>query len=74
MILWIYKRKASTPKVEAPSLGLCVHKDVAYPGADRIGIFYFRLFLLSRKASNAMTKPPKETSKAKIPIKTVMIS
>ena len=42
--------------------------------ADRIGIFYFRLFLLSRKASNATIKLPKVNNKVKIPRKIVMIS
>ena len=51
-----------------------VLKDNAYPGADRIGIFYFRLFLLSRKVSNATTKLPKDINNANIPIKTEMIS
>ena len=36
--------------------------------------FYFRLFLLSRKASNAINKLPKDISKANTPIKTEMIS
>ena len=36
--------------------------------------FYFRLFLLSRKASNATIKLPKDISKANIPMKIEMIS
>ena len=36
--------------------------------------FYLRLFLLSRKASNATIKLPKDISKANIPMKIVMIS
>nr|DAX31450.1 MAG TPA: hypothetical protein [Caudoviricetes sp.] len=36
--------------------------------------FYFRLFLLSRKASNAITKLPKDISRANIPMKIEMIS
>ena len=37
-------------------------------------LIYFRLFLLSRKASNAITKLPKAISKANIPMKIEMIS
>ena len=37
-------------------------------------LIYFRLFLLSRKAINAITKLPKVISKANIPIKIEMIS
>ena len=36
--------------------------------------FYFRLFLLSRKASNAINKLPKDINNANTPIKTEMIS
>ena len=39
-----------------------------------IGIFYFFLFLLSRKARNATTKLPKDISNANIPMKIEMIS
>ena len=38
------------------------------------GHFYLRLFLLSRKAIIATIKLPKDISKAKIPMKIVMIS
>ena len=41
--------------------------------ADRIGIF-IRSFLLSRKASNAINKLPKDISNANTPIKIEMIS
>lgn len=44
------------------------------PFADRIGIFYFFLFLLSRKARNATIKLPEDINKANIPIKIEMIS
>ena len=37
-------------------------------------LIYFRLFLLSRKASNAITKLPKAISRANIPMKIEMIS
>ena len=54
--------------------GLNVLTNTAYPVCRRGRHFYFRLFLLSRKVSNAMMKPPKEISKAKIPRKTIIIS
>ena len=37
-------------------------------------LIYLRLFLLSRKASNAITKLPKAISKANMPMKIEMIS
>ena len=40
---------------------------------EKIGT-YFRLFLLSRKASNATIKLPKDISNANIPMKIEMIS
>lgn len=55
-------------------LKIVLKDDNTYPGAERIGIFYFRLFLLSRKASNATIKLPKDIIKPNIPMKIVMIS
>ena len=46
----------------------------AYPVGRQDRHFYFRSFLLSRKASNAINKLPKDISKANTPIKTEMIS
>lgn len=48
--------------------------DTAYPVGRQDRHFYFRLFLLSRKASNATIKLPKEISNANIPMKIEMIS
>lgn len=75
---WCYirDRKSTHSKVDATQEGymslwtppiLCVRQDRH---------FYFRLFLflLSRKASNAIIKQPKDVSKANIPIKIEMIS
>lgn len=42
--------------------------------ADRIGFFYFLLFLLSRKARNATIKLPKVANSVSIPMKIDMIS
>ena len=66
--------KAPTPKWMLSRKGLNVLTNTAYPVCRRGRHFYFRLFLLSRKVSNAMMKPPKEISKAKIPRKTIIIS
>ncbi len=44
------------------------------PLADRIGIFYFFLFLLSRKARNVTTELPKVINKVNILKKTEIIS
>ena len=48
--------------------------DTAYPVGRQDRHFYFRLFLLSRKASNATIKLPKDISNANIPMKIEMIS
>ena len=49
--------------------------DIAYPVGRQDRHFYFRLlFLLSRKASNATIKLPKDISNANIPMKIDMIS
>ena len=48
--------------------------DTAYSVGRQDRHFYFRSFLLSRKASNAINKLPKDISNAIIPIKTEMIS
>ena len=53
---------------------LDVLTDNAHP-VDQTGwAFYFRLFLLSRKAINATIRLPKDISKANIPIKIETIS
>ncbi len=48
--------------------------DTAYPVGRQDRHFYFRLSLLSRKASSATSKLPKDISKANIPMKIEMIS
>ena len=70
-----YTKKAPTPKWMLPRR-LNVFTDTAYPVCRQDRHFYFRLFLflLSRKASNAIIKLPKDISNANIPIKTEMIS
>ena len=51
-----------------------VLKDIAHPVGGQDGYFYFRLFLLSRKAMNAMINPAKAMSKLNIPMITMMVS
>ena len=51
-----------------------VLKDIAHPVGGQDGYFYFRLFLLSRKAMNAMINPAKAMSKLNIPMITIMVS
>lgn len=51
-----------------------VLKDTAYPVGRQDRHFYFRLFLLSRKASNATIKLPKDINNANIPMKIEIIS
>ena len=51
-----------------------VLKDTAYPVGRQDRHFYFRLFLLSRKASNATIKLPKDINNANIPMKIEMLS
>lgn len=65
--------RSPTPKVEFPSELVSLYRD-ARPGANRAGIFYLRLFLLSRKASNATIRPPKVNNRVNIPKKIEMIS
>ena len=49
---------------------LFVLTDTAYPGSDRIGIFYFLWFLtLMRKARNVIINLPKITNSVRIPMK-----
>ena len=67
-------RKAPTPKGDALGIGLFVLTDTAYPVGRQDRHFYFRLFLLSRKASNATIKLPKAINNVNIPRKIEMIS
>jgi len=68
------QKKSTHSKVDAPKKGLDVFTDTAYPVCRQDRHFYFRLFLLSRKASNAINILPKDISKANTPIKTEIIS
>ena len=77
LVKWWYdkKRKAPIPKVDAPELVIKVSLwTPPIPFADRIGIFYFFLFLLSRKARNVTTELPKVINKVNILKKTEIIS
>ena len=51
-----------------------VLKDTAYPVGRQDRHFYFRLFLLSRKASNAITRLPKAHNNVNMPMKIERIS
>ena len=53
---------------------LSVLKDTAYPVGRQDRHFYLCLFLLSRKASNAITKPPNEIINPLISMKIIIIS
>ena len=70
------QRESTHSKVDAPSLGQWLSlrtPPILWIRQDRH--FYFRLlFLLSRKASNATIKLPKDISNANIPMKIEMIS
>ena len=60
--------------MDAPKRLCYVLTDTAHP-VDQTGwAFYFRLFLLSRKALIATIKLPKDISNANIPIKIEIIS
>ena len=64
---------APTPKWMLPSR-LNVLTDTAYPVCRQDRHFYFRLFLLSRKASNAITRLPKAHNNVSMPRKIERIS
>jgi len=74
MLLYLYKRKAPTPKVDAPRNVIMSLRTPPILWVRQDRHFYFRLFLLSRKASNAMIKLPKDNSNANIPVKLEIIS
>ena len=65
--------RSPTPKVEFPERAyFSIKRRLLWLRQSRH--FYLRLFLLSRKASNANIKLPKDISKANIPMKIEMIS
>ena len=61
-------------KVDAPSGVNYLLLRGASPVCRQERHFYFRLFLFSRKVSNAMSKPPKDVNKDNIPKKTIIVS
>ena len=68
------KGRVPTPKWMLPD-GFCAFTNTAYPGSDRIGIFYFLWFLtLMRKARNVIIKLPKVTNSVRIPMNIETIS
>lgn len=73
MLLYLYK-KSTHSKADAPGLRT-VFMNNAYPVVrqDR-HLYLFLSFLLSRKASNAMIKQPKDINNANIPIKIETVS
>ena len=66
--------RAPTPKRMLPKKVNYLSMRGAYSVCRRGRHYFFRLFLLSRKVSNAMSRPPKEISKPIIPRKIIMIS
>ena len=71
---YIRDRKSTHSKVDATQDGLMSLRTPPILCVRQDRHFYFRLFLLSRKVSNAMSKPPKDISNANIPRKTIMVS
>jgi hypothetical protein len=67
-------KKSTHSMVDAPGLVLPLKMRGAHSVCRRGGHYFLCLFLLSRKASNAMTKLPKDISKPIIPINIKMIS
>ena len=68
-------RKAPTPKWMLPKRLIYLSLRGAHSVCRRGGHYFFRFFLsLSRKVSNAIIKPPEDTSRASIPKITIMIS
>ena len=69
----ILEKKAPTPKWMLPRC-LDVLMDTAYPVGRQDRHFYFCLFLLLRKASNAITRLPKAHNNVNMPMKIERIS
>ena len=70
----ILEKESTHSKVDAPRWFLNVLTDIAYPVCRQDRHFYFRLFLLLRKASNAITKLPKAHNNVNMPMKIERIS
>ena len=74
-IWYIDIRKGKYPLQSGCSQGnLDVLTDTAYPVGRQDRHFYFRLFLLLRKASNAITRLPKAHNNVNMPMKIERIS
>ena len=74
-IWYIDIRKGKYPLQSGCSQGnLDVLTDTAYPVGRQDRHFYFRLFLLLRKASNAITRLPKTHNNVNMPMKIERIS
>ena len=67
-------RKLSIVAVKTPNLFGMSLRTPPILLADRIGFFYFFLFLLSRKARNAIIKLPKAANIVSMPMKIEIIS
>ena len=70
----ILEKESTHSKVDAPRWFLNVLTDTAYPVCRQDRHFYFRLFLLLRKASNAITRLPKAHNNVSMPRKIERIS
>ncbi len=70
----ILEKESTHSKVDAPRWFLNVLTDIAYPVCRQDRHFYFRLFLLLRKASNAITRLPKGNNNVNMPMKIERIS
>ena len=70
----ILEKESTHSKVDAPRWFLNVLTDIAYPVCRQDRHFYFRLFLLLRKASNAITRLPKAHNNVSMPRKIERIS
>ena len=70
----ILEKESTHSKVDAPRWFLNVLTDTAYPVCRQDRHFYFRLFLLLRKASNAITRLPKAHNNVNMPMKIERIS
>jgi len=70
----ILEKESTHSKVDAPRWFLNVLTDIAYPVCRQDRHFYFRLFLLLRKASNAITRLPKAHNNVNMPMKIERIS
>ena len=73
-LCYIRHRKSTHSKVDASDSAKMSLRTPPILLADRIGFFYFFLFLLSRKARNAIIKLPKAANSVSMPMKIEIIS